>query len=166
MTYWIVKNNQQINAGTLTDLLARTDLRPTTPVWHDGLPDWTTAGNIPSIARAKGWLTPAAFAPTHDTPIDTIKNTPITPDNTPDDPNLPPPPPTYLLWAILTTLCCCLPTGIIAIIYASKVTPAYQQRQYLRAQQASTRAGWWIIISIILGLITAPFLFLINLLTL
>ncbi|MDE5750335.1 MAG: CD225/dispanin family protein, partial [Duncaniella sp.] len=67
------------------------------------------------------------------------------------------PPPTYLVWAILATVCCCVLTGIVAIIYASKVTPAWQRGDYAAARAASEKAGWWVIISFVGGLIWAPF---------
>ncbi len=65
-------------------------------------------------------------------------------------------PPTYLVWAVLSTLCCCLPTGIVALVYASKVSPLYLRGDY---------RGWWVIISFVAGLIWAPFSAIWSLLT-
>lgn len=65
-------------------------------------------------------------------------------------------PPTYLVWAILATVFCCLPLGIVAIVYASKVTNLYYQGEYLKAQKASNRALYWSLASFITFLVTYP----------
>lgn len=64
-----------------------------------------------------------------------------------------PMPPTYLVWAIISTLCCCLPAGIVAIIFSANVSSKYYARDFEGARRASRRAEWWIIISIVLGII-------------
>lgn len=65
----------------------------------------------------------------------------------------PPMPPTYLVWAIISTICCCLPAGIVAIIFSANVSSKYFARDYDGAKRASDRAQWWIIISIVVGII-------------
>ena len=70
---------------------------------------------------------------------------------------VPPMPDNYLIWAILATICCCIPTGIVAIIYAAKVSPAYYRGDYIAAMDASSKAQLWVIISFVAGLIWAPF---------
>jgi len=67
-------------------------------------------------------------------------------------------PPTNLVWAIITTVLCCLPAGIVAIIYALKVTNKYREGDIEGAKQASETGAWWCIASIILGIISQPFL--------
>lgn len=81
--------------------------------------------------------------------------------NQPYDPNFYPPcPPSYLVWSILSIFLCCLPLGIVAVIFSSKVRPAYERGDYAGAQRASNAAMWWLIASIVIGLISTPFVVL------
>jgi hypothetical protein len=61
------------------------------------------------------------------------------------------PPDNYLVWAILTTLFCCLPTGIVSIVYSTKVSGLWAQGQYAEAHAASNNAKKWAIISAVAG---------------
>ena len=79
------------------------------------------------------------------------------------DGQYPPCPPTYLVWSILSIFLCCIPLGIVAVIYSSKVRPAYDRGDYAGACRASETAMWWLIATIILGLISAPFFFIFSL---
>jgi hypothetical protein len=65
-------------------------------------------------------------------------------------------PPTNLVWAIVSTVLCCLPAGIVAIIYATKVTNKYRAGDLEGAKRASETGAWWCIISIILGILSMP----------
>ena len=62
-------------------------------------------------------------------------------------------PPTYLAWSIIVTLLFCLPFGIVAIVYASKVSGLWSQGRYDEAQRASNTAKNWVIASAITGLV-------------
>lgn len=147
--YWIIQNGIQAGPFTLGQLAQRGGLTPETPVWYDGLPDWTVAAELPEFAGLIGVAPRPAAAPA--------------PAYAPGDPYAraaaadQTPPPTYLVWAILATVCCCVFTGIVAIVYSSKVTPAWQRGDYLAAKAASEKAGMWVIISFVAGLIWAPF---------
>lgn len=57
-----------------------------------------------------------------------------------------------MVWAILTTLCCCVPTGIYAIILASKVDGLYYAERFDEAREASNGALIWSVISCALGI--------------
>lgn len=67
-------------------------------------------------------------------------------------------PPTNLVWAILSTILCCLPIGIVAIVYASKVTGHFYRNEYLKAKKASDRAMYWSLASLITWMVTQPIL--------
>ena len=67
-------------------------------------------------------------------------------------------PPTNLVWAIISTVLCCIPTGIVAIIYALKVTNKYREGDIEGAKRASEVGAWWCIATIILGIIVQPFM--------
>lgn len=65
-------------------------------------------------------------------------------------------PPTNLVWAILSTVLCCIPFGIVAIVYASKVSSKYAQGDLAGAWKASRYAAYWAIASFISSMIFFP----------
>lgn len=62
-------------------------------------------------------------------------------------------PDSNMVWAILTTIFCCLPTGIYAIILASKVDSLYYAGRFDEAIEASNGAKKWSIIGGVIALI-------------
>ena len=56
-----------------------------------------------------------------------------------------------MVFAILTTIFCCLPTGIYAIIQASKVDKLYMSGEYDQAEKAAGEAKKWSIIGLVLA---------------
>lgn len=54
--------------------------------------------------------------------------------------------------AIFSTLCCCIPTGIVAIVFASQVSKHIQNGDYEAAKKSADHAQMFCWISIILGL--------------
>lgn len=139
MKYWIIIDDTRLGPMDIDQLSHTPGLTPDTPVWREGLPDWTTMSRLPETA----WIVvrrDPIFAPGQPAPA------------APSEPL----PPNYLIWAILSTLCCCLPTGIVAIIYASKVNTLYIRGDIKGAKDASEKAAWWVIISFVAGLIWAP----------
>lgn len=64
-----------------------------------------------------------------------------------------PMPNTYMVWAIVTTILCCIPTGIVSIVYAGKVSKLYSEGQYDAAVKASNSAKVWAIVSVFVGII-------------
>lgn len=63
------------------------------------------------------------------------------------------PVPNYLVWAILVTLFCFLPTGIVAIVYASQVNSKLAAGDVAGAREASNKAKMWTIISAVVGVL-------------
>lgn len=57
-------------------------------------------------------------------------------------------PDSYLALAIISTILCCLPTGIVSIIYATKVNSSYEDGNYDEANRASQNAKTWGLVSI------------------
>lgn len=68
-------------------------------------------------------------------------------ENKPQRPN------SYLALAIISTILCCLPTGIVSIIYATKVNSLYEDGKYNEAVSASKNAKTWGIVSIGIALL-------------
>ncbi|WP_163548326.1 CD225/dispanin family protein [Candidatus Frankia nodulisporulans] len=56
---------------------------------------------------------------------------------------------TYLWQSLVATLLCCLPTGAIALVYASIAQNRLQLGDVRAARQASARARRWCIVSLI-----------------
>ncbi len=71
-----------------------------------------------------------------------------------------PMPSTFLLWSILSTIFCCFIPGIVAIVFSSMVSSRYYARDYEGSRKASKMAEIWIIVSIVLGVVSAPFYWL------
>lgn len=65
-----------------------------------------------------------------------------------------PRPQNYLVLAILTTIFCCIPTGIVSIVYSSKVNSLYAEGRYDEAMAASKTAKTWGIVGLVIGLLS------------
>ena len=57
-------------------------------------------------------------------------------------------PNSYLALSIISTILCRLPTGIVSIIYATKVNSSYEDGNYDEANKASKNAKTWGLVSI------------------
>ncbi|PWA99956.1 CD225/dispanin family protein, partial [Paramuribaculum intestinale] len=68
-----------------------------------------------------------------------------------------PMPPTYLAWSIVAMLVCCVVTGIVALIYSTKVSSRYYAGDYEGARKASENTAIWLAVTIVCGLIAIPF---------
>lgn len=66
-----------------------------------------------------------------------------------------PMPPTYLVWSVIMTVLCCLVPGVVAIIFSSQVSTKYYSGDIEGAKRASRRAEIWIIVSFVLGVLSA-----------
>lgn len=66
-----------------------------------------------------------------------------------------PMPKTYLIWSILSMVLCCFIPGLVAVIISTSVTTKYYARDYEGARKASERTQYWIIASIVLGVVSA-----------
>lgn len=65
--------------------------------------------------------------------------------------NRPQRPSNYLALAIISTVMCCLPSGIVSIVYSSKVNTLYEAGRYEEAERASKNAKTWGIVSIVVA---------------
>lgn len=66
-----------------------------------------------------------------------------------------PMPSTWLIWSVLVTVFCCFIPGIVAIIFSSQVSSKYYAGDYEGAKRASRTAEIWIIVSFVLGVLSA-----------
>lgn len=80
-------------------------------------------------------------------PVQQLRPNPATPQE--------PMPSTYLIWSVLSTVFCCFVPGIVAIIFSSQVSTRYFTGDIEGAKRASSRAQIWIIVSFVLGVLSA-----------
>lgn len=148
--YYLDANNQQ--QGPVSEqALPAFGITAATLVWCEGMVQWMPAGQVPELAP---YLSPAAgpgvppvppmgagYAQPQPQPVRSFE---ICPD-------------TNMVWAILSTILCCLPTGIYAIIRASKVESLYNMGDVEGARRASKDALTWSIIgavaSVVIGIL-------------
>lgn len=199
MKYWIIINNEQAGPFEL-EQLSSMPIRPDTPVWHEGLPNWVPAAQVDEIRNlfeapqqnsAQQQEPDSQQNETNSGDFEEFKpqdnqgyghqqqqggygyqqgngypqgNYTYQQKEPTENGEMPKCPDNYLGWAIAATLLCCMPLGIVAIVYASTVKTRYSRGDYEGAVKASDRAQWWIIFSIVLGLLIAPFQVLFSLL--
>lgn len=164
MQYWI--NHNGVQSGPVdADGIKELALTSRAYVWHPGLSDWVKITQVPELeglyevvdepATVGQPLQPQNTAPAQQPMNSQPVNT--QPEGAPE-----PCPPTNLVWAIITTVLCCLPAGIVAIIYAMKVTNKYREGDIEGAKRASEVGAWWCIVSIILGILSMPLISLLQ----
>lgn len=73
--------------------------------------------------------------------------------------DMPPMPKTYLVWNLVLCLLCII-TGIIGLVFSSKVAQEYNAGDYDGAVQASKNAKLMVLASVVMGLVNVPFLIL------
>jgi hypothetical protein len=66
-------------------------------------------------------------------------------------------PPAYMVWAVIATIIFSTLFGAIAIIFSFLTKTAYYRGDLAKAKRNSERAQWFIIISIVVGVISIPF---------
>lgn len=165
MQYWI--NHKGVQSGPVDlDALKQMGLTSAAYVWHEGLSDWVKITQLPELEglyEMVGDPIPEPQPVTTGTPIEE----PIQPQiGTPmqqqcdEDPNIDEPcPSTNMVWAIVATVLCCVPFGIVAIVYASKVTKLYMAGNIYGAKSASETSMWWTIAAIVAGVVWRPLLY-------
>lgn len=156
MQIWIYQNGIQQGPYTLPQLQMM-NLDPSTPVWYNGLGDWTPAAQAPATASLFG---PTAAPPGFGGGQQTNGNAPYGAQN---QGNIPLKPPTYLVWNILLTVLCCCPLALIGIITGAISSSRYGSGDYAGAQRMSTITEWLLILSVVWMLIAAPVAFVLNL---
>jgi len=67
-----------------------------------------------------------------------------------------------LVQAILVTLFCCLPFGIVAIVYAAKVSGLVAAGDIAGAQEAARKSNMWAWVSVGVGLVANIIMIIIN----
>lgn len=155
MKIWIYLNGIQQGPYTL-DQLRMLPLTPDTPVWYEGLPEWTPASKAPETAawfsgdeasdRTESYTSDAGYA----RPMGAAPNTAaaVQPE---------PRPATYMVWCILLTVLCCSPFALAGIITGAMTTSRYNMGRYEAARKMSEWTEWLLILAIVFSIIGLPF---------
>lgn len=183
MEYWTIIDDRHAGPYTADELIAM-GIKPDSPVWTSGLPDWVEASEIEELHIAIGLrdqapatepVAPPQAAPDPE-PAPAPEPTPApAPAPAPAQEWQPQPapqprwewqqpqvvpdepcPPAYLAWSIIVTILCCQVLGIAAIICSAQTKQAYNRGNMAKARKMSDWAQWLIILSIVLGLLALP----------
>lgn len=160
--YYLDANGQQKGPVDISTInLSEIKILPETLVWHENIPNWTQAKNIPElhniIQQPMVYSGQSNFPPPPRSPFDNNGS------NFNDNRNMCPQ--NWLWLGICTTLLCCLPFGIASIVYSSKVDSAWNQGNIQGAYEYSNKAKMWGLISAGTGLLVNFMILIIALAT-
>ncbi|MBR5102766.1 MAG: DUF4339 domain-containing protein, partial [Muribaculaceae bacterium] len=143
MLYYIIENGMQI--GPLSeDQLQSHVITPSTPVWTNGMPQWTNAGQVPELAQF------IQAAPVYQTP-----QAPAYQPQAVGQGEVPPRSNSHLALAIVACVIGGLFFGLASLILAIKSKAAYGRKDYVRARRLGKHALIWGIIGLVLGIALA-----------
>ncbi len=149
MKIWIYLNGMQQGPYDFNQL-SQMPLTEQTPVWYDGLPQWTPAGQAPATASlfANAQGANAAQATPQAQQMPPVIN--ITMQQAPKQP------PTYIGWSIVLTILCCSFVALLAIVTGAISSSRYNAGDYNGAKTMSTLTEWLLIIAIVFSVISVP----------
>lgn len=157
MKIWVYLNGIQQGPYTF-DELSQLQITPSTPVWYEGLPQWLPASEAPATASlfaseqtadkvaSQSVVSKSSIAPHPAVSINVAAT----------QADIPPAPPTFIGWSVFILLCCFPIGGLLGIIFSVMSGNAYRSGDYVRAKRLSESAEWCVILSIVIGLVTAP----------
>jgi hypothetical protein len=162
---WYYSNNGQqagpVSQDQLAELFRNGTVKPFDLVWNETMTEWTAIGKVEAFASVASAPAAAPAPASFDSPPPISNASPYLAAAAPmaasplgAAPSGTGEPPTYLWQAIVVTVLCCIPFGIPAIVFSTKVKPAYLAGDYAGALEASKKAKMWCIVALIVGLIT------------
>ena len=166
MKIWIYLNGLQQGPYSL-EQVKLLPVDADTPVWYDGLPQWTPAGQTPLLGPLFATAAPEPDGPAcaPETPAEQAARAARTATQaaaqaaqaaqmatTP----IPPRPSTYIVWSIILTILCCSPFALAGIITGAISSSRYNSGDYAGAKSMSTVTEWLLIISVVWAVIAAP----------
>jgi hypothetical protein len=160
---WYYSNNGQqagpVSQDQLAELFRNGTVKPFDLVWNETMTEWTPIGKVEAFASAAPAPAPAPDSFDAPPPISNASPylaaaAPMAASPLGASPSGTGEPPTYLWQAIVVTVLCCIPFGIPAIVFSTKVKPAYLAGDYAGALEASKKAKMWCLVALIVGLIT------------
>ncbi len=152
--FYIDNDNNQIGPVSVDELRGK-GISPTTPVWKNGMEDWTPAGKVDELSSLFAEQPPQYEAsdsgqqayyqqqpPYQQSPYANQGYGYQQPPYQQPSYQQPygPRPDSWLVWSILTTIFCFLPTGVAAIVFSAQVDSYWGQGRYEDARRAAKRA--------------------------
>ena len=168
MKIWIYLNGSQQGPFTYDDL-RQLPIDASTPVWYDGLPDWTAAGVAPVTAPlfATPFQQPCQqpyqqaqypqyqqYQQQYQQPYQQPQYQQQAYQQQPVQPQ--PRPNTYLVWNILLTVLCCSPLAIAGIVTGAMCNSRYNSGDYDGARRMSHVTEWLVILAIVFSVLGLP----------
>jgi len=158
---WYYSNNGTqsgpVSTEALKAMIADGRVKSVDLVWREGMSDWLPASSVRELAPTPATPPFQASSPTapqnggipnpYQSPTAAQSRLQMPVHYQGEDI------PTYLWQSIVVTLLCCLPTGIAAIVYASKVNSLKMIGDINGAKVASNTAKMWCWVSFGLGLL-------------
>lgn len=168
MDWYYASNGQQagpVSQEQLAELFRNGTVKPFDLVWNETMTEWTPIGKVADFASYAPAPAPAAPPAAATPPASSSPASSAAPyAAAAAAPNLAPSgmaePPTYLWQAIVVTVLCCIPLGIPAIIFSTKVKPAFLAGDHAAAAEASKKAKMWCLIALIVGLVVNILVFI------
>lgn len=145
-TYYYSLNGQQQGPVTLAELKGKGITRESL-VWTEGMAQWQQAQTLPELSEL---FTYGPQTPPTQTQIPQAYPTNATTETTVVTRSK-----TWLVESIIVTVLCCIPFGIVGIVYASKVDPAFDRGDVAGALSAAKTAKTWVIAGAICGAVIA-----------
>ncbi|MCB1206807.1 MAG: CD225/dispanin family protein [Verrucomicrobiae bacterium] len=168
MDWYYANNGQQagpVSQEQLGELYRNGTVKPFDLVWNETMTEWTPIGKVDAFASAApaspvlepAPAQPAAAAPESESPpvlAAAVAPSPAVSGQAE--------PPTYLWQSIVVMLLCCLPLGIPALVFSTKVKPAYLSGDYNAALEASKKAKLFCILALVIGFVVQAIYIAIN----
>lgn len=163
MEWYYAKNGQQLGPVSQESLLGMCqsgEIKGSDLVWNETMSEWVPLSSAPGLpgailpvmSGAPAELPPpysgpagSYSSPVGAAPATTVLSSPMSSGQAM--------PPNYLWQSIVCLVLCCWPFAIPAIIFATKVRPAYETGDYAGALDASGKAKTWFLVSLIVGFI-------------
>lgn len=136
-------------------------VNPHTWIWFNGLPEWVEASEVPALER---YLSAEAKPSYANIDRESLSVRPPRPKMTDDSAPGGKPPRTWLFEAIVVTILCFFPFGLVAVVYAARVSPLWKHKKYADAVEASRSALLWVKWSFAVMLIGWLIVFLLSVL--
>lgn len=185
MKIWIYQGGLQQGPYTFEELRAL-GIDPSTPVWYEGLPQWTPAGQAPATMPLFVYVEEYRPDGQTDEPAD------CDPTTRADDPQpwdqsqygnqprwqpapqqwqepaqqpaeAPRRPSSFFVWNILLTVLCCTPFSVIGIITGAVTNSRYNAGNYEGARKMSEVTEWMVMLAIVFAVIGLPLMLAIAL---
>jgi len=169
MDWYYASNGQQagpVSQEQLAELFRNGTVKPFDLVWNETMTEWTPIGKVAAFASYVPAPAPASATPpaAATPPASSSAASSAAPYAAAAASNLAPAgmaePPTYLWQAIVVTVLCCIPLGIPAIIFSTKVKPAFLAGDHAAAAEASKKAKMWCLIALVSGLVVNILVFI------